>query len=304
MRHPLLLCGLAASLTVSAQSFPFPTSDATWVQYFEVMVTPPPVPQFVWTSTANFCMDGSDTLIAGTSYTQLRQCGADFVGGIREEDGAVYFFPADSTQEYLLYDFGAAVGDTLYDIYVNEPLALGGASGWMGTQLVDVVVTSSAPNLNYGGRIGVQVQAIEEFVQDNSEWIEGMGCIHGLFTFNPINISEYWYGLDCFSHNDTTYWNGWYAENEGSCTPQFMGMNELRAKRVLLFPNPTTGLVQVIGHTAVGDLLLLDPAGRTHRAPTLVRSANGIELDLTGLPAGVYQLVSNEGRSLGSVVKQ
>jgi len=42
MRTPLLISALAGSLTLSAQSFPFPSSNATWVQYFEMMVTPPP----------------------------------------------------------------------------------------------------------------------------------------------------------------------------------------------------------------------------------------------------------------------
>lgn len=294
MRTPLLLSALAGSLTLSAQSFPFPSSDATWVQYFEVMITPPPVPQFVWMSTANFCMDGSDTLIAGTGYTQLRHCGADFVGGIREEDGAVYFFPADSTQEYLLYDFGAAVGDTLYGIYVNEELGLGGSSGWMGTQLIDVKVMTSAPNPNYGDRIGVQVQALDPFIGMDSEWIEGMGCVHGLFTFNPLNVSQYWYGLDCFSHTDTTYWNGWYAENPGICVPQFMSVKEQRGTVVRAYPNPSTGVVRVEG--LIGAVMVRDALGRIVRVPVMRVSHEVLDLDLTALPAGLYTAQDGTGR--------
>lgn len=303
MRNSTLLLALSASLHGGAQSFPFPTSNATWVQYFEVMITMPPLPQFVTTSTANFCVDGSDTLIAGTSYTRLLHCDADYVGGIREEDAAVYFFPADSTQEYLLYDFGAAVGDTLYDVYVNELLATGSA-GWMGTRLVDVVVTGSAPHPDYGGRIAMQLQTLDPDLGTDSEWIEGMGCIHGLFTLNPINISEYWYGLDCFSHNDTTYWNGWYTEAAGNCVPQFVGVEELHPARVDLFPNPTTDRIQVRGKALSMDLLLIDLAGRVHRPKVLVRREDIIELDLGTLPAGVYQLMAWAGNSLGRVVKQ
>jgi hypothetical protein len=296
MRTPLLLSALAGSLTLAAQSFPFPTDNATWVQYFEVMVTPPPIPQFVWTSTANFCVDGSDTLIAGTTYTQLRHCGANFVGGIREEEGAVYFYPADSTQEYLLYDFGAAVGDTLYDVYVNEALGLGGSSGWMGTQLIDVRVVTAAPNPNYGGRIGVEVQAIEEFIAEQSEWIEGMGCVHGLFTFNPINISEYWYGLDCFSHNDTTYWNGWYAEEPGICEPQYMSVKEQRATVVRAYPNPSTGLVRVEGMGS--RVIVRDALGRSVQVPVTRVAHEVIDLDLSALPAGLYTAQDSERRTV------
>jgi hypothetical protein len=296
MRRPVLIATLVASLSLSAQSFPFPSSNATWVQYFEMMITPPPFPQFAWMSTANFCMDGSDTLIAGTGYTQLRYCGTDFVGGIREEDGAVYFFPADSTQEYLLYDFGAAVGDTLYGVYVNEPLGLGGSSGWVGTQLIDVRVVTSAPNPNYGGRIGVQVQAIDPTIGMDSEWIEGMGCLHGLFTFNPINVSEYWYGLDCFSHNDTIHWDGWYAENPGICTPQFMSVNEQRATVVRAYPNPSTGLVRVEGMGS--RVIVRDALGRSVKVPVTRVAHEVIDLDLSALPVGLYTAQDSERRTV------
>ncbi|MEZ4756674.1 MAG: hypothetical protein R2817_07600 [Flavobacteriales bacterium] len=294
MRTPLLVSAVAGSLALSAQNFPFPASNATWVQYFEVMITPPPIPQFVWTSTANFCVDGSDTLIAGTSYTRLAHCGDGYVGGIREDEGAVYFFPADSTQEYLLYDFGASVGDTVHDIYVNEALGLGGSTGWMGTRLIDVVVTSSTINPSNGGRISLQVQAIDDLINMDSEWVEGMGCVHGLFTFNPLNISEYWYGLDCFSHNDTTYWNGWYTEAPGICVPQYLSVKEERASSVQAYPNPTTGAVRVEGFG--NTVLVRDAVGRIVQVPA-VRVAHKIhDLDLTALPAGLYTVQDGTGR--------
>lgn len=294
MRKLLLLTALCCGPQLHAQDFPFPTSDATWVQYFEVMITPPPVPQFAWMSTANFCMDGSDTLVAGTAYTQLHLCDADYVGGIREEDGAVYFFPADSTQEYLLYDFGAAVGDTLYGIYVNEELGLGGASGWVGTRLIDVKVMASAPNPNFGGRIGVQVQAIDPQIGMDSEWIEGMGCIHGLFTFNPINVSEYWFGLDCFSHNDTTYWNGWYSETPGTCVPQYVSVAEQHVGRTRAYPNPTTGIVRVEGMDLT--VVVRDALGRIVYAPITRVAHEMVDIDLSPLPVGLYTVQETNGR--------
>lgn len=296
MRTRLLVPALAGSLALCAQNFPFPSSDATWVQYFEVMVTPPPVPIFAWMTSANLCMDGSDTLIAGNSYTQLRYCNAGYVGGIREDAGEVRFFPADSTQEYLLYDFGAAVGDTLQDIYVNEPLGTGGSSGWVGTQLIDVVVTSSVPDPNFGGRIHVQVQATDPLIGMNSEWIEGMGCIHGLFTFNPINVSEYWFGLECFSHQDTTYWNGWYTETAGVCALQYVGVDELRAPEARAYPNPTSGAVRVEG--LGGPVLVRDAVGRSVQVPVVRVAHEVLDLDLTALPTGLYIAQDGTGRTV------
>ncbi len=296
MRRTLLLASLIAPVALAAQNFAFPFENATWVQYFEVMVTPPPIPQFEWTTTANFCVDGTDTLIAGTDYSQLRHCGADYVGGIREENGAVYFFPADSTQEYLLYDFGAAVDDTLHGVYVNEELGCGGSTGWMGARLVDVRVVTSAPNPNYGGRIGLQVQAIDPSIGVDSEWIEGMGCVHGLFNFNPINVSQYWFGLDCFSHNDTTFWDGWYTETPGICVPQFMDVKEQHVTVARAYPNPSTGWVRLEGMG--GNLVVRDVVGRSLQVP-LTRVATGvIDLDLSALPVGLYTVHDSERRAV------
>lgn len=305
MRNATLLLALSASLHLSAQDFPFPTSDATWVQYFETMVTPPPLPQFAWISTANFCMDGSDTLIAGTNYTRLDHCNAGYVGGIRSVDEAVYFFPADSTQEYMLYDFGALVGDTIFDVYVNEFLATGN-QGWQEPVLLDVVVTASAPSSAYGGRVAVQVQAADPDWGLDSEWIEGMGSIHGLFAFNPLNVSDYWYGLHCMSHNDTTLWNGSYSGTPGSCAPINLSVNDSAqdALRVNVFPSPTSGIVNISGDIPQNGLVVCDALGRSVDLPDMRNSNGTMQLDLGAQPSGLYLIRNAEGRMLGRVMRE
>jgi hypothetical protein len=122
-----------------------------------------------------------------------------------------------------------------------------------------------------------------------------MGCIHGLFTFNPINISEYWYGLDCFSHNDTTYWNGWYAEEPGTCDPQYMSVNEQRTNVMRAYPNPTTGVVRVEGMGS--RVIVRDALGRSLQVPVSRVAHEVIDLDLSTLPAGFYTVQDNTGRS-------
>ncbi len=305
MRNATLLLTLSTSLHLSAQDFPFPTSDATWVQYFETMVTPPPLPQFAWVSTANFCMDGSDTLIAGSSYTRLDHCNAGYVGGIRSVDEAVYFFPADSVQEYLLYDFGAAVGDTIFGVYVNEFLATGN-QGWQEPMLLDVVVTATAPSSAYGGRIAMQVQAADPLFGLDSEWIEGIGSRYGLFAFNPMNVSDYWYGLHCMSHNGTTYWSGGYTETPGTCAPLSVGLDEdaSPAADVMLFPNPTRGVVNLVGLDPHVDLQVCDVLGRTMDVPVTRFSNDALQLDLSAVPGGLYLVGTPEGIVVGRVMRE
>jgi hypothetical protein len=306
MRHTILLVMLPIGLQLSAQSFPFPTSDATWVQYFEVLMPPPPLNTYYWVSTANFCMDGSDTLIAGNSYTRLDYCNAvGYVGGIRSVGEAVYFFPADSTQEYLLYDFGAAVGDTLDGVYVNEFLATGGFQGWQETQLMDLVVTAAAPSSAYGGRIAMQVQTVDPDWGLDSEWIEGIGSIHGLFALNPLNVSKYWYGMQCMSHLGTTYWNGNYTETPGTCAPQNVGFDEKERRVITAYPNPTAGVVRVQGVGVRMELRVHDAIGRTVPVPATRVASDAVELDLGAVPAGMYVLSSmTQGGSWHAVLQK
>jgi len=290
MRHIPLLLTLPIGLQLNAQSFPFPTSDAMWVQYFQVMISPPPIPTWQLYSTANFCMDGSDTLIAGNSYTRLDYCNAvGYVGGIRSVGEAVYFFPADSTQEYLLCDFGAAVGDTLHDVYVNEFLATG-SNGWQEPQLLDLVVTATAPNSAYGGRIAMQVQTVDPDWGLDSEWIEGIGSIYGLFTLNPLNVSMYRYGLACMSHSGTTYWNGGYAELAGICEPQYMSVPEKEWTVITTYPNPTADVVRMQGVGAGAELQVRDAMGRVVNVRMSSVSNTEVDIDLSHLPAGVYHV--------------
>ena len=64
----------------------------------------------------------SDTIINETRYVKLEQDG-QYKGAIREgENGKIYFIPAGSTHEYLLYDFNAQAGDRLTNLwYGGDP---------------------------------------------------------------------------------------------------------------------------------------------------------------------------------------
>jgi hypothetical protein len=211
---------------------------------------------------------------------------------------AVYFHAADSAQEHLLYDFGAAVGDTLFDVFVNEELGVG-SMGFMEPALLDLVVLATAPNPTYGGRTVMLLRALDPDLNMETEWIEGIGCIHGMFTLNPMNISGYWYGMECFSHLDTTYWNGSYVEQPGTCAPLSVGITERKQANARVYPNPTTGAVRVEGFEGGAQLLVMDAMGRAVSVPKSSVSSTGVDLDLSYLPAGVYH-VSVQG-SVGSL---
>lgn len=65
---------------------------------------------------------GSDTIIESHNYVKLIEDGG-YKGSMREgESGVIYYIPAGSTHEYLLYNFNAQVGDKLSNLwYGGDP---------------------------------------------------------------------------------------------------------------------------------------------------------------------------------------
>lgn len=70
-----------------------------------------------------------DTIIGGRQYRQLREQiypspslhDGDYLGALREDLNAnIYYVPAGSTHEYLLYAFNVEVGDTLTNLWIGN----------------------------------------------------------------------------------------------------------------------------------------------------------------------------------------
>lgn len=80
-----------------------------------------------------------------------------------------------------------------------------------------------------------------------------------------------------------------------------VGVQDIRNTEFNVYPNPTTGWVQLDGFTA-DQIEVLDQLGRTVR--TQAQAGNGV--DLSGLPAGVYLLRMTSGTDVYSakVVKE
>lgn len=300
MRAALLLPALAGSLAVSAQNFPFPTSDATWVQYFEMMVSPPPLPNFEVVSTSNLCIDGSDTLIAGVSYTRISQCNAGYLGAIRSAVEAVYFLPADSIQEFLLYDFGAGLGDTVHDVFVNEGLAYAFTAS--SANLIDYRVAQVG---QVAGRRWLMLQQL--WGGPEQYWIEGFGSPYGLFSQqSPMNISGYWAGIACMSHQDSVwYFSEWEITSmSGTCTPQYVGFDELLSIPVTLFPNPTTGTSTLTGMDAGNGPVVRDAMGRLVVVPTVRSSNDALQLDFSAMACGLYLISNSSGNAAVRLMRE
>lgn len=203
----------------------FPTENATWVNTsYSISVSEEnPVAVYHLNNVDNFCVNGEDTIISEKNYTKVNYCEGAYKGALRDEAGIVYYCPKDSSNEYVLYDFTVAPGDTVFDVYIEQyPL------GDVIIQAIDSVLIN-----------GYYRKLIR--LKDGGEWIEGIGCTQGLFMEPWYNVSFYELRLNCFSQNDTVLFPNYSI---GACSLT-VGEEEIVQSHLSLYPNPATSFVNI-----------------------------------------------------------
>lgn len=264
---------IGASLTALAQ-VPFPLSNATWVNtFYTYTFNPPnPIPNAELTHVSNYCVNGEDTLIQSITYTKVWYCGGLYKGALRDDNGTVYFVPANSTDEYLLYDFNAQQGQTLTNVYVGNHFDE--------TFMLQEFTVSQTATVDIGGLIRRVVYA------SDFRWIEGIGCETGLFMEPWGNVSMYAVYLECFSVSGQTIFP---TEANGDCDLT-VGLTPHKTRSgASVFPNPTTGQIGVSApaNTSIALLQLTDLVGRV--LATTKPNAPQATWHLK-VPTGIYSL--------------
>ncbi|MBO7502544.1 MAG: hypothetical protein J6T32_04925 [Paludibacteraceae bacterium] len=113
----------------------------------------------------------TDTLINGQQYVKLASDkDSPYLGAMREGNNQdIYYFPADRTQEYLLYAFNAQVGDTLSNLWIGSTYSEEAAY-----QGVVQAISNDYPRI-----FTIQVKDIHQTHEDTTTypiyWIEGVG---------------------------------------------------------------------------------------------------------------------------------
>ncbi len=107
----------------------------------------------------------TDTLINGQQYVKLTSDkDSPYLGAMREGNNRdIYYVPAGSTHEYLLYAFNAQVGDTITNLHI------GGMGKEEGYKAVVRSISDSNPRIF---TIGVSLSEENEYP---ITWIEGVG---------------------------------------------------------------------------------------------------------------------------------
>ena len=141
----LLILILITSVGISQENFPFPDSNAIWVNtvYEVVFNDTTPIPSYELRYVENYCMNEQDTVINSNSYSKIFICDSAYKGAIRETNQKVYFIPKDSVQEFLLYDFSVLAGDSLFNVYMEYTYNQGGFLADIAVHQVDSILINS-----------------------------------------------------------------------------------------------------------------------------------------------------------------
>lgn len=282
---------LSAS-TGSAQTRPLPDSAAVWVNTVYTVEPFPPPGTFSLLSVDSYCAQGEDTLINSNSYVKLAYCEGGYKGAFRNDEGSVYYVPADSTQEYLIYDFTLMDGDTAFQVYYELPGNV--------PAITNVVIANVMYDVLLEGRKVL-------FLQEGGTWVEGIGAEWGLLSEPWINVSNYQRRLECMSLRDSTHYP---ADNigPGACALDISVGEDVLAGGIRLYPNPTPdGLVRLQVPAASWDrtVRVITTDGRV--VPTqLTGTGTETTLDMKSAPPGLYvvYLQAGERRLVRTVVRQ
>jgi hypothetical protein len=287
---------------------------------------------------------GPDTIINAKTYkpiiTQKNQWPIEYCtfGYLREviDSGKIYFLPADTTQEILLYNFGMNKGDTIFLHFENNELYASGLYRLDSISPFTIEHAISPRRQFFLNSIANPVTPYNRFL-----WIEGVGNLFelvypyayfnnymgGLFWCQDYNSGILPQILTCYEHNKLEFYNAcalnialnissWCFNYTDTCNYYNIcgGIEDLSdVAAVDVYPNPTHNNVTLkltVKQSSVFAVRVMDIHGRYISGITQLGHLNEgehqTEIPLTGLPSGMYfiECSTGEGRIYERVIKQ
>lgn len=277
----LLILSLSAANLHSQTSVYHPFADsATWRGE-------------LYTSTCGgfcFCVTEQmkdDTVIGSFTYKKLS------IGALRQEVAMkrVYFYSYNDYQEYLLYDFNLAVGDTI------SPFEWWGTVGSM-----ENLVVTSVDSVLVGGSYR-KAFTLTGSISPPITIVEGIGNYNSLPT-SPIGGDPLWGEmiLKCYQENGhlLASWLG-YCNCSDLVFLEKYSLDQL----VFFLPNPATNLIRIQVPAALGMAVKIETYDHLGRLKLSLDYAS--EVNVSTLPTGLYFLVmtNDKGERLtGRFVKE
>lgn len=236
-----------------------------------------------------------DTVIDGATYKIIGQSvSVDYEGGctcqvpedlgegyLREDTAArkVYWRIPGSDTDTLLYDFTLEPGDTLNGLAGNTDMC---GSFVFTVQSIDSILEGSS----YRKRINFFADPCNPF-----SIIEGLGSTAGLTACYIPAPASAGIQLHCVTVEDSVLYTAPCAPSLLTCGELETGVLEGMGPAggpITLQPNPTTGMVKLVGHFDHSplDLLICDVAGKAVYRSRLFQGKSTI--DISTLGKGLY----------------
>lgn len=265
-KEVILLLLLAGGMTMQAQDYiPVVQKGNEW-HTFETAIH--------WINNyVNWC--SGDTLIGDVRYMKimgtLNNGNPNLFTVLREEDGKVWKRHLNTSEETLLYDFTANVGDTL---------TIGDFGQRLIVDSIGTVQIGNADRKKFWLRLQSNNPGGYQFTET---WVEGIGSDYGLLWSGYLSIPDGWHCLLCFHQNGELVWEN---PEYGFCT--YTAVEETKDSRISVYPNPAKDKVVIEGLEAC-CVQVYNALGQ------LVNQAEDKnEISVAGLPEGVYLLKVTE----------
>jgi hypothetical protein len=183
----------------------------------------------------------------------------------------------NTSEETLLYDFTASVGDTLC---FGEP----GAS----------FVLDSISMVQIGGVdrrkfwFGLEYDGLGN-PRAKETWVEGIGSDYGLLWSGYYGVYDGWHCLLCFHQYGELVWQN---PEYNTCTYPYDAVEENKDSEIALYPNPVRDRVVIEG-IEIAEVEVYNALGQRVK---MVQSTN--EINVSGLPEGVYLLFITDAKGI------
>lgn len=235
MKYYLLLAVALLSLRMTGQ--PWLNETSQWKQYYRFSTYPPglAIEEDVWIR-----LDG-DTLIGSTTYYRVLKTGTqinyliqsgdttyqgpihEYLDPIREEGQYFFAFDQQAGQEYLLYDFGAQVGDTLESGKCQRDTVI----------RIDTVYLGDAPRKRFHLPTGAHGEICT--------LIEGIGSTFG-FYWQPCNVvPDPQIYLQCYSQDGHVI----SFDSNYDCSSLILADDVIQTQPLAIYPNPFTDEIEI-----------------------------------------------------------
>ena len=260
----LALLLMAGGVTVQAQEYlPIAQKGNEWHTLSTTL--------FGYSNYVNWC--SGDTIIGDVRYMKIMGTLNDgyphLFTVLREEDGKVWKRHLNTSEETLLYDFTASVGDTLC---FGEPGASFVLDSISMVQIGDVDRRKFWFGLEYDGLGNPRAK---------ETWVEGVGSDYGLLWSGYYGVYDGWHCLLCFHQYGELVWQN---PEYNTCSYPYDAVEENKDSEIALYPNPVRDRVVIEG-IEVAEVEVYNALGQ------IVKTFQGTnEITVADLPQGVYLL--------------